>query len=72
MRDRHQALNRAVNRLAAYAEKHLPPDWEITLRFARDESSMELIDPEGDDVATYEGFGEACRDAADHDPEYRA
>jgi hypothetical protein len=44
------ALIRAVNMLGGYVAHRLPPDWEIQLQMRHRESSMTLINPDGEEV----------------------
>lgn len=62
----HKRLIAAINLLGEYAEKNLPSGYEIILHFAKEEASMDLIDPIGFDVEVQSpdrgqsSFAEAC------------
>lgn len=63
-------LIEAVNVLADYATDHLPDGYQIECRFGKDECSICVIDPDGEDVyvdvdGSHATYRIACQTAID-------
>ena len=61
-----QKLVDATNLLAEYAEKNLPAGYTIVLEFFDDECSLELVNPDGEDIVVHPetcAFADACEAA---------
>lgn len=55
----------AVNLLADFARHNLAPDWEISLRLTREEATIELTDPDGNDVDVYTNDASSIRECCE-------
>lgn len=58
-----EALIRAVNLLGAHVADSLPVGWEIVLSMTKSESTMSLIDPDGEEVEVEHDHGISMVDA---------
>ena len=55
-------LTECLNLLCEHAERNLPEDWTIVVKFGRNESTIELVDPDGNDIEDSEAksFDDYC------------
>lgn len=57
----------ACNLICEHIGAHLPDGWQIVLAIDRDEASLSLVDPDGEDVDYFgDSYNSSIQDAIDH------